>query len=225
MILVVVWGWLASAPPPSAAAEAEAEGFAALDDDRNCDAAAAFLRAYGLVADQRLLLNAGLAYERAGDTEAARETLSSIDDDGVAATAASRLGHLGAATVRCPRAPTKPTKPTKPTPTKPRAQQTEQQTAPDTAAEAGTASTGAAASTDASPTLFVVGCGGLIGGAALVVTAGAAAAAQGAVLFDANTTGDAKGAALAWNTPIVVMGVVGGVLIIGGALAALGSAP
>ncbi len=107
MIPLVLAAWVTSdsSLPPNARAEAahaEAEAFDALHLHHDCDAAAAFRRAFDISHDERLLLNAGLAFERAGDSDAARQAFSAIEDASVAARAADHMRALGPTRKRCP---------------------------------------------------------------------------------------------------------------------------
>lgn len=77
-----------------AAAQAEAEAFVALKQQRDCDAADAFLRAHTQLAEDTFLTNADLVLERAGDAASARFVFAHpvVDGGARAASLAVRAG-------------------------------------------------------------------------------------------------------------------------------------
>jgi hypothetical protein len=83
--------------PRAAAARAEAEAFAALEENRDCDAAGLFEKANALAADDRLIFNEALALAHAGDTAAATAAFARVSSGKLAAAAAKESNKLAAA--------------------------------------------------------------------------------------------------------------------------------
>lgn len=83
----------------ASAARAEAEAFAALEERRDCDAARAFLYANELAEDERLVVNAALALERFGARGEALALLEKVRGTpaGLVADADARVAALALA--------------------------------------------------------------------------------------------------------------------------------
>lgn len=196
-------GGPAAAVPTGArasAARAEAEAFVALEEQRDCDAALAFLRAHQLAADDRLVVNAALALQRFGDRAGALALLDSVRSTtaGLDADAGGRATALAAAIrtegsgARCAQA----------------------------SASSSLQPSSLPSSSLPSPPLLMAGVASMASG---LVVGGSAVGTwlwldQG-VLRDPRSSGGAKDAALGARTPVLAVGgALAGVLVVAGAV-------
>jgi hypothetical protein len=216
-------------PDPAAAARLEADAFTALEQGRPCAAATAFLAAHEVAHDARLLFNAGLAFERAGDVERATATFARVDPSALPAVGARQRKLQGArSTTSCPAAAPDVSAlspeagaaaaPVGPVDDSARALvEAVVEPRPHEGPAAAEPALAAAPPSAQGPALLPWGIAALTSGA--VVAGGALGAwAYGQhVLHDPRSLGTAKEAALASSAPILVVGSsVGGLLLLAG---------
>jgi hypothetical protein len=180
----------------ASAARFEAEAFAAIEEKRDCDAAIAFTQAYALSAKDRLIFNAGMAYERHGDYVRALSAFERVTDEALLAQASAHTAAIV---------------------DKQRTSPGSEQHCPSSlsTSKSVTPAPGAAPSSSLLPWSIAA----FASGVAIAGTSVAGFAYGQAILDDPRSSGDAKGTALATSTPVLVIGSsLGGLLCATGAV-------